>query len=137
MQKESFKLTNQRVIIFDYLKDNYSHPSVEEVYKYVLDKLPRISKKTVYNTIQLLCKKGSIQEVMVKGVQRFEPRLNPHHHLICKGCGKIIDIESEDLLSHAMKVGEKIEDFYVESSSVNFYGFCKKCKGEYKNGTRK
>lgn len=137
MGEIKFKLTNQRVIILDYLKENYSHPSVEEIFNFVKNRLPRISKKTVYSNLQLLCDKGLINEVKVKGVQRYEPKLDPHHHVICRKCGKIIDIESDELLSHAMKVGKKIKDFDVEFSNVNFYGICKKCKEENKNGRRK
>jgi Fur family ferric uptake transcriptional regulator len=137
MKEINFKLTNQRAIILDYLKENYNHPSVKEIFIFVKNKLPRISKKTVYSNLQFLCDKDLIMEVKVKGVQRYEPKLDPHHHLICRKCGKIIDFKSEELLSHAMKVGKNIKDFDVEFSNINFYGICKKCKEENKNGRRK
>jgi len=44
-----------------------------------------------------------------------------------------MDIQSEELLSHAMKVGKTIKNFYVESTKINFYGICKKCKEVNKN----
>jgi Fur family transcriptional regulator, ferric uptake regulator len=128
-----FTLTNQRAIILDYLKENYNHPSVEEIFGFVKNKLPRISKKTVYSNLQFLCNEGLIQDVRVKGVQRYEPQSNPHHHLICRKCGKILDIQSEELLSHAMKVGKTLRNFFVESTDINFYGICKKCKEGNKN----
>lgn len=137
MLKTTFRLTNHRKIILDYFKDNYNHPSIEEVFNFVKNKLPRISKKTVYSNLKFLCDKGLINEVKIKGIQRYEPKLEPHSHLICKKCGKIIDIKTDELLSHAMKIGKKIEDFYVESINVNFYGICKKCKEEDSNGRRK
>ena len=128
MAESNFKLTNQRAMILEYLKENYDHPSVEEIFGFVKKKLPRISKKTVYSNLQFLCNEGLIQDVRVKGVQRYEPKSNPHHHLICIKCGKIMDTQSEELLSHAMNVGKTIKDFYVESTNINFYGLCKKCK---------
>jgi len=128
-----FTLTNQRAIILDYLKENYNHPSVEEIFSFVKNKLPRISKKTVYSNLQFLCNEGLIQDVRIKGVQRYEPQSNPHHHLICRKCGKILDIQSEELLSHAMKVGKTFRNFFVESTDINFYGICKKCKEGNKN----
>ena len=127
------KFTNQRVIILDYLKENYNHPSVEEIFGFVKKKLPRISKKTVYSNLQFLCNEDLIQDVRVKGVQRYEPKSDLHHHLICRKCGKIRDIQSEELLSHAMKVGKTVKNFYVESTNINFYGICKKCKEVNKN----
>ena len=128
MFEANFKLTNQRAIILEYLKENYTHPSVQEIFGFVKKKLPQTSKKTVYSNLQFLCNEGLIQDVRVKGVQRYEPKSNPHHHLICRKCGKIMDIQSEELLSHAMKVGKTLRNFFVESTDINFYGICKKCK---------
>ncbi|NOZ80644.1 MAG: transcriptional repressor [DPANN group archaeon] len=136
MVNYDFRLTNQRAIISEYLKENHDHPSVEEIFKHVKNKLPRISKKTVYSTLHFLCDEGLIQEVEVKGVQRYEPRSDPHHHVICRACGKIIDIESEELSSHALRVGKQIGDFDVESSNVHFYGMCKECKEAERNERR-
>jgi Fur family ferric uptake transcriptional regulator len=126
---KNFKLTNQRAVILDYLHDNHSHPTVEEIYTNVKKKLPRISKKTVYSNLMFLCLEGVIKEVMVKGVKRYEPAARPHHHLICRKCGKVIDVESDELYSHAMDVGKNIKDFDVELANVNFYGICRQCKG--------
>jgi len=129
MLKNNFKLTNQRKIILDYLKENYNHPTVEDVFIHVKKKLPRISKKTVYSNLQFLCRKGLIREVGTKGVQRYEPKLKPHPHMICRKCGKVIDVNDDGLFSHAVRVGKNIKDFDFESVNINFYGICKKCKG--------
>lgn len=134
MLKKSFTLTNQRAIILEYLKENYSHPSVDEIFTFVKQRLPRISKKTVYTSLQFLRDKGLISEVKVKGVQRYEPTTAPHHHAICRTCGKMMDIASDDLLSHAMAVGKTINDFRIEYSHVTFYGICRTCMEEDKHG---
>jgi Fur family peroxide stress response transcriptional regulator len=132
--KNKFKLTNQRIIILDYLRENYNHPSVEDIFQSVRNKLPRISKKTVYSNLQFLCDKDLINEIMIKGVQRYESKSDPHPHLICRKCNKIIDIESKELFSHAMEVGRRIEGFDVDFFNLNFYGICKDCKEVGKNG---
>jgi Fur family ferric uptake transcriptional regulator len=125
---EKIKYTNQRVEILNYLKNNYTHPTVEDVYTAVKKKLSRISKATVYQNLKFLSNKGMIQEVNIKGVSRFEPNLEPHHHLICKKCGRIIDFEAIELTDYALKVAGKIKDMNIESSHTNFFGICKKCK---------
>ncbi|MFP4117877.1 MAG: Fur family transcriptional regulator [Candidatus Woesearchaeota archaeon] len=137
MEKYEFRLTNQRMIILDYLKNNHEHPSVEDIFGHVRKKLPRVSKKTIYNNLQFLRNKGMINEVEIKGVQRYEPRSEQHHHLICRRCGKIIDMRSDGLLSHAIEVGNRIKDFDVDTTHVNFYGICKRCKEGNENGRRK
>jgi Fur family ferric uptake transcriptional regulator len=124
---EKMKYTNQRVEILNFLKGNYSHPTVEQVFEAVRKRLTRISKATVYQNLRFLSEKGLVQEVNIKGVSRFEPNLNPHHHVICKNCGRIMDFNSKALTDYSLKVARKIKDVKVQSSSTSFYGICKKC----------
>ncbi len=128
MEGEKIKYTNQRVEILNFLKGNKSHPSVEEVYEEVRKKLTRISRATVYQNLRFLAGKGLIREVNVKGVSRFEPNLKPHHHIICRKCGRIFDFESEDLTEYALKVAKRAKDFRIVAANTNFYGTCRRCR---------
>jgi Fur family ferric uptake transcriptional regulator len=111
----------------NFLQNNYSHPTVEDVYEGVKKKLTRISKATVYQNLKFLASKGLIQEVNVKGVSRFEPNTNPHHHIICKNCGAIVDFESKELTEFSLQLIKNMKDFNVESTNTNFFGICNKC----------
>ncbi|MDK2826392.1 Fur family transcriptional regulator, ferric uptake regulator [Methanolobus vulcani] len=127
MKQADIKYTNQRIEILEFLKEFDGHPTVDDVYEGVRQKLTRISKATVYNNLKFLAEKGLIKEVNVKGVSRFEANLVPHHHTICLECGEITDYQSEELSDYAMKIAEQIDDFRIESADTNFYGICKKC----------
>jgi len=122
------RLTNQRLAIMEYLEGNFSHPSVEDIYENVKRKLPRISKATVYQNLNLLTKEGRIRELDIKGVSRYEPSIDSHHHIICRNCGKIIDFESLELTEYSMKLAKRIKQMNIDSTNTNFYGLCKKCK---------
>jgi len=121
--KKPFKLTSQRAIIYEYLQGNKTHPTVDDIFNHVKERLPRISKKTVYSNLTFLCSNGFIKELNIKGVRRYEPNLTPHAHAICKICGKIIDLDFVDFLENP-----KIRDFELESASLTYYGVCKKCR---------
>jgi Fur family ferric uptake transcriptional regulator len=123
----NIKYTNQRVEILSFLKDNHTHPTVEQVYNAVKKKLTRISKATVYQNLKFLTENGLVQEVNIKGISRFEPNLEPHHHIICKNCGKIIDFESKELIDYSLKIAKKLKQMNIESASTNFFGICKVC----------
>jgi Fur family transcriptional regulator, ferric uptake regulator len=127
-EKADMKYTNQRVEILDFLREHKGHPTVDEVYDGVRKKLTRISKATVYNNLKFLTEKGLLEEVNVKGVSRFEANFIPHHHLICRECGRMEDFNSEKLLDYSMKIAGDIEGFTILSTSTNFYGICKKCQ---------
>jgi Fur family ferric uptake transcriptional regulator len=124
---EKITYTNQRVEIMNFLKDNYSHPNAEEVYNAVKKKLTRISKATIYQNLKFLSEKGIIQEVNIKGVSRFEANLEPHHHIICKNCSKIIDFKSTELTEYSLKIAKKLKEMKIESANTNFYGVCEDC----------
>lgn len=128
--EDYIKYTNQRIEILNFLKKNKTHPSVDEVYEVVKKKLTRISKATVYKNLKYLTEQELIREVNVKGVSRFEYNKGAHHHIICKNCSKIIDFESEKLIKYSLNIIGKVENFKIDSTSTNFYGYCKNCKGE-------
>ena len=128
MTQTGIKYTNQRIEILNFLKDNFSHPTVEQVYEGVKKKLSRISKATVYQNLNFLAENGMVQEVNIKGISRFEPNLEPHHHIICKNCEKIIDFESKELTEYSMKVAKSIKDANIEKTDTHFYGICIGCQ---------
>jgi len=124
------KLTNQRVTILNFLKDNINHPTVEEIYEEVMETLPRISKATVYKNLKVLVKNGYLREVDVKGVSRCEGKSEPHHHIICKTCGKIVDFSSDELIEYSLKTIKNQEDFIINSAETTFFGICKVCEAK-------
>ncbi|MFW9915955.1 MAG: Fur family transcriptional regulator [Candidatus Thorarchaeota archaeon] len=123
------KYTNQRVAILELLQGNLNHPTVEEIFDKVKQQLPRITKATVYKNLKVLAKNGYIKEVNVKGVSRFEAEMKPHHHIICKSCGKMVDFESKELIDYALKVIEDQKEIIIDSAETTFFGHCKICDG--------
>ena len=121
------KYTNQRVAILDFLKDNLNHPTVEEIFEEVKQKLPRITKATVYKNLKVLMKNGIIKEVNIKGVSRFEAKMEPHHHIICKTCGKIKDYKSKELIDYALNMIKDQKEIIIDSAETTFFGNCKSC----------
>lgn len=93
------KLTPQRIAILEYLDGNIEHPSAEEIYREVSKKFPTMSFATVYNTLQTLRERGCILELTIDPEKkRFDPNTEPHHHLICVKCKRIVDIHGDYML---------------------------------------
>lgn len=114
--------------IEEFLEDNLNHPTADEIYNAVKTKLPRITKATVYKNLKVLLSEGLIKEVNVKGVTRFEAKIDPHHHIICKNCAKIIDFASQELTDYALQMIRNQKDFKIQSTETIFYGICKNCE---------
>ncbi|HBI92244.1 MAG TPA: transcriptional repressor, partial [Terrisporobacter glycolicus] len=87
---------------------------------------------TVYRTMQLLDEIGVISKLNLDdGCIRYEINLNKsethnHHHLICKKCGKIIEVE-DDLMDNVEKEIQSAYKFKILDHDVKFYGLCQDC----------
>jgi Fur family peroxide stress response transcriptional regulator len=120
------KLTPQRIAILDYLDGNKEHPSAEDIYKEVSKRFPTMSFATVYNTLQTLKERGGVLELTIDpDKKRFDPNTEPHHHLICLSCKKIIDIHGKYNLDIP---DEERADFDIVGNHIEFYGLCTDCK---------
>ncbi|HIP42853.1 MAG TPA: transcriptional repressor [Aquifex aeolicus] len=119
------KITPQRLAIYEVLLKSYNHPTVEEIYEEVKKMYPYVSLATVYRTLETLEKIGLVKRVCFWGNSaRYDANTSEHHHLICKKCGRIEDIDLDQKLS----IPENLQGFKTDSYSVNIYGLCPKCQ---------
>ena len=125
------KLTPQRLAILDYLEGNKNHPSAEDIYTEVSKRFPTMSLATVYNTLEVLKRKGEVRELTIDAEKkRFDADAGLHHHLICTVCRRVVDVHADFNLS--VPVGER-RDFEITGSHVEFYGLCPECRRESGN----
>ncbi|MCX7914265.1 MAG: transcriptional repressor [Thermodesulfovibrionales bacterium] len=119
-------MTPQRMAILNYLKDNKDHPAVEDIYKSIITQFPTISLATVYKNLEMLKNLGMLKELSIgQDKKHFDPNVSPHHHLICKECKKIVDIDVKfdlNIPEHSKK------GFEIIGSHIEFYGICPECK---------
>lgn len=93
MKQPQTRMTRQRAIILEELQKLKTHPSADEVYAVVREKLPRISLGTVYRNLDFLAETGSVRLLEVPGaVRRFDGDISPHQHVRCIHCGRIGDV---------------------------------------------
>jgi Fur family peroxide stress response transcriptional regulator len=128
---KGFKRTPQRLAILDYLEGNTLHPSAEDVYRAVTKKYFSLSFATVYNTLNTLAQAGAVRELTIDAERkRYDPNTEPHHHLICVKCRKVIDV-FENVPVGLPKRIEK--EFSVFGNHVEFYGQCSACRKKNKS----
>lgn len=133
---EGYKLTPQRRAVLDVIVENEGkHLSTEEIYDIVKSSCPEIGLATVYRTLQLLEKMGTVCRVNFDdGCNRYELVHNhhdhQHHHLICKDCGSVEEVEV-DLLENLEGEIEKKYSFKITNHNVKFFGYCNKCRNKH------
>ncbi|MBC8186551.1 transcriptional repressor [candidate division KSB1 bacterium] len=122
--EKGIKPTYQRIKILEYLKKYNTHPTVDMIFTALYNKVPTLSKTTVYNTLDVFNKNGLLDVITITGSeQRYDHNVQPHHHFLCKECGAIIDIEVKCPYFNKWTSGEhKIEEVHGY-----FKGICKDC----------
>ena len=123
---QGLKVTPQRQSIFRVLSEATVHPTAESVYAAVSAEMPTISLRTVYQTLNDLAAMGELATLDVgAGPTRFDPNLEPHHHLVCEVCGAIEDLHA-DFPGVAVPDGDA-GGFEVTSTEIVFRGRCARC----------
>jgi len=129
---KGMKSTMQRDKICNIFVEAKRHLSAEELYIRVKRSHPGIGYATVYRTLKLLAAAGLAQERRFEdGFTRYEvTNADAHHdHLICTGCGTIIEFENERIEALQQDVARK-NRFTVLNHKLELYGLCIDCKGK-------
>ncbi|HSD58131.1 MAG TPA: Fur family transcriptional regulator [Methanotrichaceae archaeon] len=136
LRGKGYKATPQRIAIGRFALRSKDHPTAQRIYGEVKRIYPTVSLATVYKTIQILKEVGLIHELnLSQGQTRFDPDTHPHIHLICLGCGSIMDWE-EPMVSEIMaKVAAA--NFSATGQSFDVYGYCQSCERTAKSAASK
>lgn len=126
--------TKQRAVILKLLRETTAHPNAATLYDEARSVMPNISLGTVYRNLRFLEEGGVIRKLVLRsGVEHFDGNLAPHHHFVCRCCGRVLDIFPEEgsFSVEGLKkyCGTKsVDDYLVESAEVLFYGVCPDCR---------
>jgi Fur family peroxide stress response transcriptional regulator len=129
LRKQNLRITPQRLAVLKILSVSDGHPSVEDIYAQVKRDFPTTSLATVYKTVTLLKEMGEVLEL---GFGHESSRYDgnnpqPHPHLICIRCHKIIDPDIETLSEMSSEIFRKT-GFEIVNHRLDFFGICPECR---------
>ena len=125
LEKKGISPSLQRVIILKYLQDHQNHPTVESLYKELIDVIPTLSKTTIYNTLKLFGEKGIVYQLAIPGNEaHYDFAESYHAHLLCEKCGAIFDLDLED----TEQIKEEIDGHEINGMEVIYRGICRNCR---------
>ncbi|MGI5892551.1 MAG: Fur family transcriptional regulator [Bacillota bacterium] len=127
MEVKQKRMTKQKKVIFETLRNTKSHPTADWIYQEVRKTISDISLGTVYRNLQVLKEEGKILELNYgKSQSRFDGNPELHYHFVCKACGRVLDFDidknSIKPLILAAAPGE------VSTYRLEVYGICHDCK---------
>jgi Fur family transcriptional regulator, peroxide stress response regulator len=129
MRDAGCRITPQRIAILRVLSISEGHPSVEDIYDQVKGEFPTTSLATVYKNISMLKELNEVLELSFGTLSnRYDGnRPDPHPHLICTKCKKILDPDLETL-EHVSDELIRETGFRIMSHRLDFFGICPHCQ---------
>ncbi|MFF8657631.1 Fur family transcriptional regulator [Streptomyces huasconensis] len=128
LRGRGWRMTAQRRVVAEVLNGDHVHLTADEVLARATDRLPEISRATVYNTLGELVSLGEVLEVATDGrAKRYDPNAHrPHQHLICSDCGAIRDVHPTGDPLSALSAAERF-GFTVSAVEMTYRGRCPEC----------
>ncbi len=129
LKNKGYKLTGPRLAILDYMARQKGHPDIQEIFNSVSIKQPGIGIVTVYRTVELFLGIGLLRALTLDdGKLRYEMNRpdHHHHHLVCNGCGVVVEFETCNFQQVAEEI-EKVTRFRIDEHTLEAYGLCPAC----------
>ena len=129
LRQRGYKLTSQRRQVINTIALSHEHLTPAALYAKVHQQHPNIGRVTIYRTLDMLSELGLICEVHAEGSCHSYLLRRPaehHHHLICSGCGAVVDFTDCDLNELEHRLSRKT-GFDINGHLLEFSGICPNC----------
>ena len=104
------------------------HTTSDEVCERVRSEIGSVSRQAVYDALRTLTEHGFIRRIEpANSPARYELRVDNHHHLICRSCGAITDIDCAKGKAPCLDPA-KTHGYLIDEAEVTYWGLCPECQ---------
>ncbi len=123
-----YRMTPQRQLVLDVICESKGRATMREICAQVNERSPVVDRTTVYRTVSMLHENGMIDSAEINGRLVWEiADESPHHHLICRACGAVIDFGDDHLTPLVDHIISQ-HDFHPELRHLTIQGVCNRCQ---------
>ena len=128
-KEKKLSLSHPRLLIYQELSNALNPLSPLEIYQNLLKKRKKIGLTSIYRSLDLFESLGLVFKIINGSTVKYKlcELENHHHHIICKACGDVVELNFCEISDWSKKVTEST-GYQVVDHQLNFYGFCKVCR---------
>ena len=135
LKMKGLKFTPERRMILKVVLSLHTHFDVDQLYEQLRKENGDISRATIYRTFPLLLDSGIIEKTLLcRDKIKYEHIFGHRHHdhMVCIGCGKIVEFRDEKI-ERLQKAVCKKYDFKPVEHKLGIRGYCKECQSKMKD----
>ena len=127
LRQHGLQVTAQRLAVLKAVSVR-PHATADDVAEVARTEIGTISRQAVYDALGILSEKGLIRRIQPAGSSaRYEDRVGDnHHHLICRGCGRMVDVECGIGAAPCLTVADD-SGYEIDEAEVIYWGRCPEC----------
>ncbi len=128
-EEKGLRMSHPRFLVYQELSISESPMSPQELYQCLTKKERKIGLTSIYRSLDLFESLGIAFKIINGSNVRYKlcEMEDHHHHIICKKCGNVVELDFCNISEWSKKVMEST-GYQVTEHQLNFYGFCKTCK---------
>lgn len=135
LRRAGRRVTAPRLLVYRLLQESGGHVTAERLLSMAARRGERVTLPSIYAALTTLVELGlaRVAHVMPGGAVTYDARADRHHHLVCRSCGRIEDIDCNGADAPCLDPPER-SDFAVEQAEVTYIGLCLACTADREAG---
>ena len=127
LRERGQRVTLPRLLVHRHVRRHADHVTPEQIHAELAREHPGLSPATIYSTLQLLDSLGFVRRVSTpRGGTVYDSRVDQHHHVICRSCGRIEDLDAR-VDAGAAERAARSAGFSVDHGQLALSGLCADC----------
>lgn len=134
LSSHGLRATRARRLVLARLLSRHDHPSAEELRRALARHGVELSTATLYQNLKRLVEAGLLDGFAgTGGVTRYDANRTPHAHLVCRRCGRVLDVGPEEPLYPRLRVNlpeaaRRFRGWSVADARLELRGTCPRCR---------
>ncbi|MCV7151968.1 Fur family transcriptional regulator [Mycolicibacterium pyrenivorans] len=131
LKSAALRVTRPRMAVM-HAVEQHPHADTEMIIDAARQRLPDVSRQTVYDALNALTGAGLVRRIQPAGsLARYESRVGDnHHHIVCRSCGVIADVDCAVGEAPCLTASDEqglLDGFEIDEAEVIYWGLCPDC----------